>query len=1133
MADDATRASDPPPERPADSGNDDTVPAGSPPFDDERSAGGGQRGSIDERPTVLPPGKRYKLGAELGRGGMGRVVEAFDLQLGRTVALKEVLASRGGAGIERRFAREVQITARLEHPAIVPLYDSGATEDGRPFYVMRKVTGRPLDELIARSRSVAERMAQLPAVLAAIDAVGHAHRRHVIHRDLKPANILVGELGETVVIDWGLAKVIGEDDGAVEPRLPADGLETQLGSVFGTPGFMAPEQARGEELGPRGDVYALGATLYQLLAGVPPHRGKSATEVLSSTMKDQGPLELDAPGTPPELVAIVRKALAFEAADRYPDAVALGEDVRRFLAGQLVAAHPYTRRERLARIAKKYRGMIAVGAVASVALAGLAWYGVHRILDERDIANDARAVAQRESERAKEQLVAVQDRDERRIVANARALLAANPTAAVAALKQLPPASKYVDEARTVAQSAVARGVAWGQQTVAARPLQALLSPDGRQLFEHTDDAWARLWDLARHKLVWQRREPDLQARALWLGDGKHLILRHPKGPPVLVDVASLDASELPIASMHDGVAAAQGDRILFVDDDGAIHRFDVTAKLDRVLTVERMDKNARLAIAPDGKTGAATDGAKRVIVFDLEGGELARHDGAFHSLEFSGTGKLAAFGAPEVIELALGPPPAWTTVALPLREPHSLALGGYIGDDLQISVGTRVYSWNRVAHERMATGDGFINGFAIAGDLAVVKLSDAKLRFASRYEVGDLQLPTTVASARIYGRPLQNRLVVVGDGLVLDLPLDQFASHALPKELDERPWFVGEDALLYLPSAGDTLRWLELGAMRETVVHLDKPGYHTLESADEDDGRVLISDVFGSVNAGNLEAAPTRLLLLERGLTTARTLAEGPGLWGLLVAGGVVYVEAGKLWGVQGAAPPRELAKLEGAVVTLVRRGALGYAAYTDAGELVEGALDRPTVDKRYGRKAGSAHLATDTDNRVYMSIGTRMYRWDSDLHELADLGKPIRTLLRGAGGMLAGVDGGEFFFLPLASDGTVGAARRVLSAGSTNVALGDRGHLLIAFGQSTELELVELPSRIHWTLPAQIGGTGSVTLSPTGRTLVYDPDAASAYSLVRTLPASPSDLGTWLDELTNATADESGFIVWPWQNP
>src|SRR5690349_5242725 len=142
----------------------------------------------DPEPKAAPAAdERYKLGDEIGRGGMGRVVEAYDTHLGRTVALKEVLQT-ASASLAKRFNREVRITARLEHASIVPLYDSGVMADGRPYYVMRRVTGRPLDELIGRARGVDDRLALLPNLLSAMDAVGHAHQRGVIHRDLKPGN---------------------------------------------------------------------------------------------------------------------------------------------------------------------------------------------------------------------------------------------------------------------------------------------------------------------------------------------------------------------------------------------------------------------------------------------------------------------------------------------------------------------------------------------------------------------------------------------------------------------------------------------------------------------------------------------------------------------------------------------------------------------------------------------------------------------------------------------------------------------------------------------------------------------------------------------------------------------------------
>jgi serine/threonine protein kinase len=367
---------------------------------------------------------------------MGRVVEAYDTHLQRTVALKEVLPKM--ANIDRRFQREVRITARLEHASIVPLYDSGRLADGRPYYVMRKVTGKPLDQVIARARTHEARIALLPNMLSAIDAIAHAHKRGVIHRDLKPQNILVGELGETVVIDWGLAKVLGDGDEPVhdslEPRLPsaADSLQTQVGSVFGTPGFMAPEQARGDDLGPQGDVYALGATLYQVIVGKPPFGGTSATDVISSTLRHRlEPVARAAPGTPPELVTIVEKALAFEPENRYPDAGALAEDVRRFLTGQLVASHQYTPRQRVSRFVRRHRAALTVAALAFVGIAALAVVSIRSIVHERDTATSASAEAGRQRAYADQRARESRERADQLLLLHSRSLLEINPTQAM------------------------------------------------------------------------------------------------------------------------------------------------------------------------------------------------------------------------------------------------------------------------------------------------------------------------------------------------------------------------------------------------------------------------------------------------------------------------------------------------------------------------------------------------------------------------------------------------------------------------------------------------------------------------------------------------------------------------------
>jgi serine/threonine protein kinase len=202
------------------------------------------------------------------------------VRLGRPVALKELLDPQGPD--ENRFLYEALVTARLQHPGIVPIYEAGRWPNGEPFYAMRLVNGRSLDERLAETKTFGERLALLPHVIAVAEAVAYAHSQRIIHRDLKPANVLVGDFGETVVIDWGLAKQLSLEaepssapPAAPEPaRTPAfsanaetpassgDPNHTLAGIVLGTPAFMPPEQAAGRPVDERADVYALGAMLY-------------------------------------------------------------------------------------------------------------------------------------------------------------------------------------------------------------------------------------------------------------------------------------------------------------------------------------------------------------------------------------------------------------------------------------------------------------------------------------------------------------------------------------------------------------------------------------------------------------------------------------------------------------------------------------------------------------------------------------------------------------------------------------------------------------------------------------------------------------------------------------------------------
>ena len=226
---------------------------------------------------------RYQIVREHGRGGIGRVLEARDEELGRRVALKELL-QQASVEDESRFFREARLTARLEHPSIVPVHDAGRwRETGKAFYSMKLVSGRSLQAIAHDASTFEARIALVPNVLAVAEAIAYAHSQRIVHRDLKPANVIVGPYGETIVIDWGLAKELGDrrtpspDGAAMLTRDTPDGAAlTMAGSVMGTPAFMAPEQARGDDVDERADVYALGTMLYFVLSGVLPHEGESA-----------------------------------------------------------------------------------------------------------------------------------------------------------------------------------------------------------------------------------------------------------------------------------------------------------------------------------------------------------------------------------------------------------------------------------------------------------------------------------------------------------------------------------------------------------------------------------------------------------------------------------------------------------------------------------------------------------------------------------------------------------------------------------------------------------------------------------------------------------------------------------------
>jgi serine/threonine protein kinase len=303
-----------------------------------------------------PPGDRYTLQEPVGQGGMGTVYRASDRALGRDVAIKVLRGDVADAEAAVRLEREARILARLEHPGIVPVHDVGVLADGRVFYVMKLVRGRRLQEFAQG----ASRSDVLRVVLRVCEAVGFAHAHGVVHRDLKPSNIMVGAFGEVLVLDWGIARVVGigraaaahgAGDGpplaaveappsaasAGDATGPALDPVTAPGTVLGTPGFMAPEQAQGQPglADARTDVYGLGAILRAVVAG-----------------------ESGGQSSPRPLAAIWARALSPNPAARYPSAADLGADITRFLDAQPVTAYREPFHERAGRVFRKYQTAI-------------------------------------------------------------------------------------------------------------------------------------------------------------------------------------------------------------------------------------------------------------------------------------------------------------------------------------------------------------------------------------------------------------------------------------------------------------------------------------------------------------------------------------------------------------------------------------------------------------------------------------------------------------------------------------------------------------------------------------------------------------------------------------------------------
>ncbi len=364
-----------------------------------------------------PDGERYRFRSVIGRGGGGVVLAVWDGVLGREVAMKLALGAESVSGHatpptrrqRARFVNEARVTSLLDHPGIVPVHELGSDADGRLYFTMKLVRGADLRALFSRFAQ-GDPGWRLPRVLDVFlrvcDALAYAHDYGVVHRDLKPANVMVGDYGEVYVMDWGLARWIDSGRSSSARRASAAAptdtpSATGHGSIVGTPFYMSPEQAAGltQTLGPAWDIYALGAMLYELLAGAPPHSSSSPDDTASDVLRAvvQGPprpvREL-APRAAPELIAICERAMARDPLERYASMGELARDLRAHLGGRVVAAHDESA---WAQASKWVRRNRALSSSLAAALAILVAGFVLTTLEARR-ANAAERDAERQAE---------------------------------------------------------------------------------------------------------------------------------------------------------------------------------------------------------------------------------------------------------------------------------------------------------------------------------------------------------------------------------------------------------------------------------------------------------------------------------------------------------------------------------------------------------------------------------------------------------------------------------------------------------------------------------------------------------------------------------------------------------------
>jgi serine/threonine protein kinase/WD40 repeat protein len=613
-------------------------------------------------------GALYTMKGEIGRGGMGRVIAARDRRLRRDVVIK-VLHRNAAVS---RFQREALITARLQHPSIVRVYDAGFLDGQQPFYAMECVRGESLDRVVGNAEDARARLALLPHVIAVAKAIAYAHSVGIIHRDLKPHNVLVGEFGETVVIDWGLAKDLSANESdSLDPRTPhaahaalAAGADDQTvaGAVMGTPAFMPPEQARGEPADERADVYAIGAMLYSVLSGSPPVSGERALEDASAGAIT--PLREREPDVPPELASIVERAMAYEPRDRYATAKDLADELQRYSTGQLVSSHTYSAATLLKRWIRRHKTVLSVAAIATVLLVVLGVFYVRGLIEKQETAHAHMT-------EIAEQMHRVKMRSDELRIEHAESLIVSNPSLALGLLAGLTQAESFaLPRVQKIANDAAANGVGfelagprddveqlvigknataftgsddghlWGWSITSRRgddmgthtgPIEAIaIAPNGLTLVTGSTDATIRVWDLVTGQSKVLSGHTG-SVGGLAFAPDSHSFVSTSKDNTMRLWPIGGDEGKIVVQDKHPLrplAWAPDGSRVWTGTDDGRVVELDLKT-MKQTTTKVHSDETRVIALSPDGTTLATggEDGAVFLLTLaDRKVRRLATH---------------------------------------------------------------------------------------------------------------------------------------------------------------------------------------------------------------------------------------------------------------------------------------------------------------------------------------------------------------------------------------------------------------------------------------------------------------------------------------------------------------------------